>query len=204
MRPTLVKLVNADLRPFMPRVEVPTLLVWGSEDTDTLPATGREMERLIPDAGLVVLEGAGHYSYLDQPARFARIVSLSSRGHLRSPVVFDDLHFRERKYDPWLAYGQSKTANILLAIEAHPETFKKINALTRGRNAMAAVNPPLAVADLHREAVATLSFMIADAVAIRRAEIRHDARRKAAAEHALRADAIQIQAIGNQMTGRGF
>ena len=33
------------------------------------------MERLIPDAGLVVLEGAGHFSYLDQPARFARIVS---------------------------------------------------------------------------------------------------------------------------------
>jgi pimeloyl-ACP methyl ester carboxylesterase len=33
------------------------------------------MERLIPDAGLVVLDGAGHYSYLDQPARFARIVS---------------------------------------------------------------------------------------------------------------------------------
>jgi NAD(P)-dependent dehydrogenase (short-subunit alcohol dehydrogenase family) len=49
----------------------------------------------------------------------ARIVSLSSRGHLRSPVVFDDLHFSERPYDPWLAYGQSKTANVLLAVEAH-------------------------------------------------------------------------------------
>jgi NAD(P)-dependent dehydrogenase (short-subunit alcohol dehydrogenase family) len=49
----------------------------------------------------------------------ARIVSLSSRGHLRSPVMFDDLHFSERPYDPWLAYGQSKTANILLAVEAH-------------------------------------------------------------------------------------
>ena len=48
-----------------------------------------------------------------------RIVSLSSRGHLRSPVVFDDVHFGERAYDPWLAYGQSKTANILLAVEAH-------------------------------------------------------------------------------------
>lgn len=49
----------------------------------------------------------------------ARIVSLSSRGHLRSPVVFDDLHFDERPYDPFLAYGQSKTANILFAVEAH-------------------------------------------------------------------------------------
>ena len=48
----------------------------------------------------------------------ARIVSLSSRGHLRSPVVFDDLFFQDRPYDPWLAYGQSKTANVLFAVEA--------------------------------------------------------------------------------------
>jgi NAD(P)-dependent dehydrogenase (short-subunit alcohol dehydrogenase family) len=48
----------------------------------------------------------------------ARIVSLSSRGHLRSPVVFDDLNFTSRPYDPGLAYGQSKTANVLFAVEA--------------------------------------------------------------------------------------
>ena len=48
----------------------------------------------------------------------ARIVSVSSAAHQRSPVVFEDIHFRERGYDPWLAYGQSKTANILFAVEA--------------------------------------------------------------------------------------
>ena len=48
----------------------------------------------------------------------ARIVSLSSRGHLRSPVVFDDINFSSRSYDPWLAYGQSKTANVLFAVGA--------------------------------------------------------------------------------------
>ena len=48
----------------------------------------------------------------------ARIVSVSSAAHLRSPVVFDDLHFAFRPYDPWLAYGQSKTANVLFAVEA--------------------------------------------------------------------------------------
>jgi NAD(P)-dependent dehydrogenase (short-subunit alcohol dehydrogenase family) len=48
----------------------------------------------------------------------ARIVSLSSRGHMRSPVVFDDINFTSRPYDPWLAYGQSKTANVLFAVEA--------------------------------------------------------------------------------------
>jgi NAD(P)-dependent dehydrogenase (short-subunit alcohol dehydrogenase family) len=48
----------------------------------------------------------------------ARIVSLSSRGHLSSPVIFDDLHFSTRPYEPFLAYGQSKTANVLFAVEA--------------------------------------------------------------------------------------
>jgi NAD(P)-dependent dehydrogenase (short-subunit alcohol dehydrogenase family) len=49
----------------------------------------------------------------------ARIVSLSSRGHLRSPVVFEDINFSSRPYDRWLAYGQSKTANVLFAVEAN-------------------------------------------------------------------------------------
>jgi len=48
----------------------------------------------------------------------ARIVSVSSSGHLSSPVVFDDLHFERRPYEPWAAYGQSKTANVLFAVEA--------------------------------------------------------------------------------------
>jgi NAD(P)-dependent dehydrogenase (short-subunit alcohol dehydrogenase family) len=48
----------------------------------------------------------------------ARVVSVSSAAHLRSGVVFDDIHFLGREYDPWLAYGQSKTANILFAVEA--------------------------------------------------------------------------------------
>lgn len=50
-------------------------------------------------------------------ARGARVVSVSSRGHLRSRVVFEDIHFRHRRYDPMLAYGQSKTANVLFAVE---------------------------------------------------------------------------------------
>jgi NAD(P)-dependent dehydrogenase (short-subunit alcohol dehydrogenase family) len=45
-----------------------------------------------------------------------RIVNLSSRGHHIAPVDFDDPNFRSRPYDPWLAYGQSKTANILFTV----------------------------------------------------------------------------------------
>jgi NAD(P)-dependent dehydrogenase (short-subunit alcohol dehydrogenase family) len=48
----------------------------------------------------------------------ARVVSVSSSGHLRSPVVFTDIHFAEREYEPWAAYGQSKTSNVLFAVEA--------------------------------------------------------------------------------------
>jgi NAD(P)-dependent dehydrogenase (short-subunit alcohol dehydrogenase family) len=48
----------------------------------------------------------------------ARVVSVSSSAHHRSPVVFEDIHFRERAYEPWSAYGQSKTANVLFAVEA--------------------------------------------------------------------------------------
>jgi len=48
----------------------------------------------------------------------ARVVSVSSAGHLNSPGVFDDIHFLEREYDPWTAYGQSKTANVLFGVEA--------------------------------------------------------------------------------------
>jgi NAD(P)-dependent dehydrogenase (short-subunit alcohol dehydrogenase family) len=48
----------------------------------------------------------------------ARIVSVSSVGHINAPVDFADIDFHTRPYDAWVAYGQSKTANILFAVEA--------------------------------------------------------------------------------------
>jgi NAD(P)-dependent dehydrogenase (short-subunit alcohol dehydrogenase family) len=48
----------------------------------------------------------------------ARVVVLSSAAHLGSPVVFEDIHFHERPYDPIAAYAQSKTANVLFAVDA--------------------------------------------------------------------------------------
>lgn len=47
----------------------------------------------------------------------ARVVNTSSGGHRFSPVVFEDIHFERRPYDKWAAYGQSKTANVLHAVE---------------------------------------------------------------------------------------
>jgi len=50
-------------------------------------------------------------------AQGARVVAVSSLGHHLSDVIFDDIGFRKRPYDGWSAYGQSKTANILFALE---------------------------------------------------------------------------------------
>ncbi len=55
----------------------------------------------------------------EEEGRTARVVSLSSIGHRRSGVNFDDIHYRERAYDKWEAYGQAKTANSLFAVGFH-------------------------------------------------------------------------------------
>jgi len=47
----------------------------------------------------------------------ARVVSLSSLAHKRSPIRWDDIHFQKNPYEKWEAYGQSKTANALFALE---------------------------------------------------------------------------------------
>ncbi|MDG2333619.1 MAG: SDR family NAD(P)-dependent oxidoreductase [Myxococcota bacterium] len=65
----------------------------------------------------------GHYllSCLLVPAlragTSARVISVSSAGHRLSDVDLQDPHFESRDYDKWVAYGQSKTANILFSVE---------------------------------------------------------------------------------------
>ena len=74
MRNILVKTVNEDLTPLLKNIKAPTLLIWGENDTATPVSDGQLMEKGIADAGLVVLKGAGHYSFLDQPLAFHKIV----------------------------------------------------------------------------------------------------------------------------------
>lgn len=68
MRATLVRVVNEDLKGLLSGIDRPTLLIWGEKDETTPLKDGEEMEKLIPDAGLVTLKGASHFSYLEQPA----------------------------------------------------------------------------------------------------------------------------------------
>ncbi len=68
MRATMVNLLAQDLRPVMPDIKCPTLLLWGDDDTATPLSDARQMQRLIPNAGLVSWSGYGHYSFLNNPA----------------------------------------------------------------------------------------------------------------------------------------
>jgi pimeloyl-ACP methyl ester carboxylesterase len=67
MRETFVRTVTHHLDERLARIRVPTLLFWGDQDTAVSRRQMDILEREIPDAGLVVLEGAGHYGYLDAP-----------------------------------------------------------------------------------------------------------------------------------------
>ena len=75
MRQTFNKVITLDLTDRLHEIKAPTLLYWGAQDTETPLWMGRKMEELIPDAGLVVEAGAGHFAYLEQNAKFLRIVS---------------------------------------------------------------------------------------------------------------------------------
>jgi NAD(P)-dependent dehydrogenase (short-subunit alcohol dehydrogenase family) len=77
---------------------------------------GRELQFAVNHLGHFVLTTALHGALA--AAGGARVVVVSSVGHVNGPVRFDDLDFTREPYDPWAAYAQSKTANVLFAVEA--------------------------------------------------------------------------------------
>lgn len=85
MRQTLVRSVNEDVRELLPLIKAPTLLVWGENDTATPVSDGRLMEKLIPDAGLVVFKNAGHFSYLDNLNDFLIVISEFLKKDMEAP-----------------------------------------------------------------------------------------------------------------------
>jgi len=80
----------------------------------TLTASGQETQFATNHLGHFRLAVGLHGALA--AAAGARIVSVSSSAHLRSPVILDDLNYSFLQYDGWAAYGQSKTANILFAV----------------------------------------------------------------------------------------
>lgn len=74
MKKVFVRIVNLDLKKFLPEIKSPSLLIWGENDTETPLEFGKIMEKMIPDAGLVVFPGAGHYAFIECIGRFNHIV----------------------------------------------------------------------------------------------------------------------------------
>ena len=66
--------VSEDLEPLLSGINIPTLLIWGDKDIITPFSDAKKMEKLIPDAGLVLLENADHYPFFDQPYIFKRVL----------------------------------------------------------------------------------------------------------------------------------
>jgi pimeloyl-ACP methyl ester carboxylesterase len=76
MRGTLVKTVGEDLTPLFASVAIPTLLIWGEKDDATPLADGKIMESRMQNAGLAVIQNAGHYAFLEQTALFLKIMNV--------------------------------------------------------------------------------------------------------------------------------
>jgi len=74
MRGTLVNVVNEDLSTLLKLIEAPTLLMWGELDDATPLKDGKKMEQLIPDAGLVIMPGYGHFGYYNNMNYFLKVV----------------------------------------------------------------------------------------------------------------------------------
>jgi NAD(P)-dependent dehydrogenase (short-subunit alcohol dehydrogenase family) len=125
----------------MDRVEVESLDLIDPKSIDAFSArflaTGRPLNILINNAGIMATPLArdargiesqlatNHLGHFQLTARLwsallkadgARVVALSSRGHARAGIDFDDPNFERRPYDKWIAYGQSKTATALFAV----------------------------------------------------------------------------------------
>lgn len=73
MRQTLVDVVNEDLSSYAKKIEEPTLLIWGQNDTEAPVSDAKELERIMIDGALIVLPGT-HYAYLENLGRVVEIL----------------------------------------------------------------------------------------------------------------------------------
>jgi NAD(P)-dependent dehydrogenase (short-subunit alcohol dehydrogenase family) len=115
----------------------------------TRTPAGYEMQFATNHLGHFALATGLHQSLA--AANGARVVAVASIGHLFSPVVFDDLHYRFRPYDQWTSYGQSKSANVLFAVGAAQRWADDgiaVNALMPGNVASTALARHMSPNDL--------------------------------------------------------
>jgi pimeloyl-ACP methyl ester carboxylesterase len=81
MRTALLVMAEVDQRDLLPRIAVPTLLIWGELDARSPLSVARQLEHAIPDTKLVVIPGAGHMTNLEQPEAFNDAIREFCRNH---------------------------------------------------------------------------------------------------------------------------
>ena len=74
MRETLVEVVNEDLSKYAREIEEPTLLIWGENDDEAPVAEAKELEKIMPDAALIIIPGT-HYAYLESLGQVVAILN---------------------------------------------------------------------------------------------------------------------------------
>lgn len=74
MRETLVNVVNKDLSDYAKKIEEPTLLIWGQNDTEAPVEDAKELENIMIDAALILLPGT-HYAYLENLGQIINIIN---------------------------------------------------------------------------------------------------------------------------------
>lgn len=84
LRGSFSRIVRQDLRPLLPKIGQPALLVWGSKDSASPLWMGQLMEKQMPDACLLVYEEDDHFAYMNQLARFATAVDVFMEGGRRA------------------------------------------------------------------------------------------------------------------------
>ena len=81
LRHQLLLMAETDQRDLLPRITVPTLLIWGEQDVRSPLSVARQFEHAIPDTKLVVIPDCGHISNLEQPERINEVVREFCRAH---------------------------------------------------------------------------------------------------------------------------
>lgn len=118
MNTVLRLMATADQRELLPRIAVPTLLIWGELDARSPLSVARQFERAIDGAKLVMLSGAGHMSNLEQPEQF------------NAPCASSSAHTRRARLGPQPHCPRSPEAS---ACSLRPDCWIGIHASTSAR-----------------------------------------------------------------------
>lgn len=80
MRKTFVSIINTYLEDYAKIMSVKTLIIWGEKDDDTPLYMAKRLNRLIKNSRLEIIQQAGHFSFIDRPLEFYKLVNVFWEG----------------------------------------------------------------------------------------------------------------------------